>query len=95
MPVTHTIGLGPCIWYDEIGGTPCAAMVTRPGTTISVLLFPPDSKGFAIKETVRHVSDPENYKYAHLRNGVWDYTEESKALRVFARDNDALLDDGK
>lgn len=67
------------------GEPPTAALVTRPGSCINVIVFPTESRIGLVCETVRHVSDPEYPKFAHLNQGVWDYTDDQKAIRSLTK----------
>lgn len=76
------IDLGLCVWYPAGGGDSCLALVTAVGYggIISCALFPTSARQAETKDAVRHISDPDNFKYNTLGNGTWDYTEDRKAL---------------
>jgi hypothetical protein len=78
------ISLGPCLWRYAPGAEPSAALVTRVNReTVSVIVFPPDSRGGSPRDGVRHSSDPRVPKLATSNDtGVWDYCEDHRPVKV-------------
>lgn len=73
-------------WSNAPGGEKTYAMVTKVGrSAISVLVFPPDSRAGTPKDSVRYIGDPLLKSQLDSDSGVWDYTDETKALRILAQ----------
>jgi len=71
------------VWRNAPGGEPNYAAVTRLGkSAISVMIFAPESRVGTPKDGVRHISDPLNANQGLSDSGVWEFTEESKQLRI-------------
>lgn len=84
------------VWRSSAGDDPCNAVVTRPGKTgISVMLFPPESRACVPKDGVRYIGDPQNKIHTDSSSGVWDYTNEHKALMNLLAERDSYSNDGK
>lgn len=77
-------------WKNAPGVPDSYAVVTAYGkNAVGVMVFPPESRVGVPKDNVRFVDDPRNVASGiNPDSGVWDYTDESKAIRVLA---DALM----
>jgi hypothetical protein len=83
----------PCVWRHSPGHAATAAQVTRVGReAVSLILFPPDSRGGVVKDGVRFIGDPELPRLAHNDTGCWDYTARQKLVNVVL---DGLLPDSE
>jgi hypothetical protein len=81
MPIP-TIGL--VVWRHTPDSEPYAAVVTKRGkTAISVMVFPPDSRGGLPKDGVLHINDPRlKGTQASPDSGCWDFTDATKELKA-------------
>lgn len=75
------------LWRNAPGATPSYAVVTAYGRhAISVAVCVPDSRIVVPKDGVRFVLDPWNQANGiNADSGVWDYTDETKVVRILAR----------
>lgn len=73
------------VWRNAPNGDPTFAIVTKFGkSAVSLMLFPPDSRAGIPRDGVRHVGDPQCKVRIDSDSGVWDFTDETKALRILA-----------
>lgn len=73
-------------WRNAPGGDESIAVVTKVGrNAISLMLFPPDSRAGVPKESVRHVGDPDLKGQINSDSGAWDFTDETKLLRLLSK----------
>jgi hypothetical protein len=78
------VEVGQIVHYYPGGITtrPCAAMVTQAdGNSVVVNIFMPNSYNAAIRDGVRHVSDPRTKDSERIENGLWDFTPSELRLR--------------
>lgn len=81
------VSLGPCVWMPEPNGEKHAAVITRVDkNTVHLAILPTESRALAPRSSVRHASDPAVAKMLDKEAGVWDFTEESKAIQRLVRD---------
>lgn len=71
------------IWRNAPGGETAYAIVTKYNKqSVSVMIFPPDSRIGVPKDGVRFIDDPWNkIQGLNADSGVWDFTDEHKVLR--------------
>jgi hypothetical protein len=74
------------LWRHTPDGEAYPAVVTSAGrSAISVMVFPPDSRGGLPKTGVLHAGDPRLKGHTPDADaGCWDFTDESKLLRSLA-----------
>jgi hypothetical protein len=75
-----TVEVGDIVYWFPHGSysEPTAAIVSRLGhDNICVNLVSPNMHNFALRDGVRHVSDPNNSVAAN-EGGRWDYTPKAK-----------------
>lgn len=71
-------------WYDGDPSGPAHTAVvdaTGMGTSMRLLVYRPEySRGFTVKDGVKHVADPTLRDDERVSNGVWDYSPRIKEV---------------
>lgn len=79
----------PALWYpySETSSKPHVAWVTTVGRDgiVSLAILSPNSRGFMLKDGVRHKDDPACKKPELKEYGCWDYTQEHRDREVLVR----------
>lgn len=75
------------LWRNAPGGEVSYAIVTKYNKqSISVMIFPPESRVGVPKDGVRHFDDPWNkIQGLNSDSGVWEYTYEDRELAALKR----------
>jgi hypothetical protein len=81
--VMPEVEVGQDVWWyaqGDLGQPPCAAKVTGVGQgSLCLSIFQPASYNLAIRDGVRHVTDPRRRDSPDvLESGLWDYTDRDK-----------------
>lgn len=74
------------VWRNAPGGDTAYAIVTKYNkSSVSLMIFPPESRSGVPKDGVRFIEDPWNKTQGvNSDSGVWEFTEETTLLRILA-----------